>query len=133
MLGIAGRDSDSEPEDDLEAADFEQIIQPQEVDQEKKRQLIEAQRREDEEYEGEWGYGLMKSLRGKTVGRRLRRKLFKYGCIQLISGFALLVIVCLEDDNFQNNSYFDNPKFGASLMVSSFYLVKAPKAYYTIV
>ena len=46
----------------------------------------------DEEYEGEFGYALLKALRGKTVGRRLKRNIFKFGTIQLLCNFALLMI-----------------------------------------
>lgn len=46
----------------------------------------------DEEFEGEFGYSLVKALRGKTVGRRLKRKLFKFAVIEFFCGFALLII-----------------------------------------
>jgi hypothetical protein len=49
----------------------------------------------DEEYAGEWGYSLVKSLRGRTVGRRLKRNLFKFGGFQISCSFALLVICIL--------------------------------------
>lgn len=82
-------------ESDLESGEFHNV-QDLEADidvlRAKRRMRLELQQREDEQYEGEWGYSLVKAIRGKTVGRRLRRKLFKYGCFQLISGFALLVI-----------------------------------------
>ncbi len=44
------------------------------------------------EYEGEFGYALIKALRGRSVGRRLKRNLFKFGCFLLICNFALLII-----------------------------------------
>ncbi|RYH14451.1 hypothetical protein EON65_33585, partial [archaeon] len=77
MLASRGGGSDDENGDLESGLDFDHISQfePQEVDaRQRRRQLIEAQRREDEEYEGECGYLLMRALRGKTVGRRLRRK-----------------------------------------------------------
>jgi hypothetical protein len=89
---------DNNDEENVESGlDFDHIshFEPQEVDT-RQRQLIEAQRKEDEEYEGEWGYRLIRSLRGKTVGRRLRRKLFKYGLFQLFCGFPLFVVAILE-------------------------------------
>lgn len=46
----------------------------------------------DAEYEGEFGYALLKALRGKTVGRRLKRNIFKFGVFQLLCNFALLNI-----------------------------------------
>ncbi len=46
----------------------------------------------DAEFEGEFGYALLKALRGGSVGRRLKRNLFKFGCFQLICNFELLMI-----------------------------------------
>jgi hypothetical protein len=46
----------------------------------------------DAEYENEFGYALLKALRGKTVGRRLKRNIFKFGVLQLLCNFALLMI-----------------------------------------
>lgn len=119
MLAPRGRGSDDE-NDDLESGlEFDHISQfePQEVDaRQRRRQLIEAQRREDEEYEGECGYLLMRALRGKTVGRRLRRKLFKYGLFQLFCGFPLFILAILEVENFTNTSQFDTARFGSSLI-----------------
>jgi hypothetical protein len=62
----------------------------------RRRILEEIQRREDEEYANEWGYSVVKALRGNSVGRRLRRKLCKYGTIQVICGFALAILTILE-------------------------------------
>ena len=62
----------------------------------KRRKQIELLKREDDEYEGEWGYALMKALRGKSVGRRLRRKLFKFGVFQVFCGFPLLILAIQE-------------------------------------
>jgi hypothetical protein len=49
----------------------------------------------DEEFEGEFGYSLIKALRGKTVGRRLKRNLFKFGFITSVCSFSLLVITVM--------------------------------------
>ena len=46
----------------------------------------------DAEFEGEFGYALIKALRGKTVGRRLKRNIFKFGFFQLVCSFALVII-----------------------------------------
>ena len=50
----------------------------------------------DADYEGELGYSLVKSLRGKSTGRRFKRNLFKYGFFQLTCGGALTVICAIE-------------------------------------
>lgn len=44
---------------------------------------------------GELGYNLIKSLRGRTSGRKLKRTIFKFGIIQLICGTSLTVITIL--------------------------------------
>jgi hypothetical protein len=59
---------------------------------------IHIQESPDAEYEDEWGYSLVKSLRGKSSGRRLKRKLFKFSVFQLICGFALLIITIEESE-----------------------------------
>lgn len=84
----------------------------------RKRQLLdEIQRKEDEEYEGEWGYALIKALRGKTVGRRLRRKLFKFGVVQIFCGLPITVMAYLAARNFTNTGEWDSMKYGSSLIV----------------
>jgi hypothetical protein len=90
---IEDEDDEQYQEDDDEESvlGFEDIskFDPGNID---RRKQLEMMARIDEEYEGEWGYSLIKALRGKSVGRRLRRKLFKFGFFQLICGFALFVI-----------------------------------------
>lgn len=98
-------DEDEEDEQYQEDDDEESVLGFEDIskfDPENKdrRKQIEMMARIDEEYEGEWGYALIKALRGKTVGRRLRRKLFKYGCFQVICGFALFVIAIEEGETF---------------------------------
>lgn len=95
-----------------------------ELDDRRRKKLIleEAQRKEDEEYEGEWGYSLIKALRGRTVGRRLRRKLFKFGIVEILCGFPLSILAYLESKNFQNTAQFDTEKYGSSLMVKFYFL-----------
>lgn len=70
----------------------------------------------DAEFDGEWGYSLIKSLRGKTTGRRLKRNLFKFGMICTICGFALSVITLELYRNFRKDEYVDGVHRGASWM-----------------
>lgn len=137
MYNLRDLDDDVEDEsemDDVEMApsrsrnsrnQFDDITSiDNELDDRRRKKLIleEAQRKEDEEYEGEWGYSLVKALRGRTVGRRLRRKLFKFGVIEILCGFPLSILAYLESKNFQNTAQFDTEKFGSSLIVSAFVL-----------
>lgn len=112
-------DNDEDDEDqDLESGEFDEVMEGDLNElREKRKRRLELQRIEDAQYEGEWGYALIKALRGKTVGRRIRRKLFKFGMFQLICGFALMMIGINEVRNFKNNEYMDNTKYGGSLMV----------------
>lgn len=104
---------------------------------EQKRIIYERQLKEDELYAGELGYSLLKALRGRSVGRRLRRKFFKYFVIQFLCGFSLLVIAIHEckifffqllinflnkfyflASNYSGSKHFDTPKYGLTIIVS---------------
>jgi hypothetical protein len=101
--------------------DFDDInqIDPEVQERIRRKKMVEEmQRRDDEEYANEWGYGLIKSLRGKSVGRRLRRKLFKFGIIQLFCGIPLATLAYLESRNFPYTEQFDSAKYGSTLIVS---------------
>jgi hypothetical protein len=132
-------DEYEEDNDEESALGFDDISKFDPENKERKKQL-EIMARLDEEYEGEWGYALIKALRGKTVGRRLRRKLFKFGFIQLTCGFAMFIIAIQQSknisfhlqvlnfdfslsfkaDNMRNVENFSEPLFGgASLTVRS--------------
>lgn len=50
----------------------------------------------DEEFEGECCFWLMKLLRGYNVGRRLKRKVFKYAVMNFMVGFSMLIITGYE-------------------------------------
>lgn len=50
----------------------------------------------DSEFDGELGYALIKALRGKTTGRKLKRALFKLGMIKLLCGIALSIMTVLQ-------------------------------------
>jgi hypothetical protein len=114
-----GDDTDDGSKEDLESGEFDDMADADmEEMREKRRRRLELQRAEDALYEGEWGYSLIKSLRGKTVGRRLRRKLFKFGVFQVLCGIALLVIAIEEVSNFRSNKYMNNTTYGSSVLVS---------------
>lgn len=89
-------------------------------DKRKRKQQIldEIQRREDEEFEGEWGYALIRSLRGKSVGRRLRRKLFKFGMVEILCGVPVTIMAYLAGQNFANTGEWDSLRYGSTLLVS---------------
>jgi hypothetical protein len=114
-----------EDDDEESAFGFEDIAQF-DPDNKDRRKQLEMMARIDEEYEGEWGYGLVKALRGKTVGRRLRRKLFKYGAFQLFCGFPLFMIAIQETQNLQNVSNFTAPLFGGASLTNLTWCVGFP-------
>jgi hypothetical protein len=61
----------------------------------------------DEEFKDEFGYKLIKSLRGKTCGRKTKRTLFKFGFIQFLCGIPLLILSILESKNFDFFYFFN--------------------------
>lgn len=61
----------------------------------------------DEEFDGECCFWLMKLLRGHNVGRRLKRKVFKYAMLNFILGLSLLVITAYE--GMSTVSFFSFP------------------------
>ena len=109
---------DDDDSHDVESGEFHDIDESVEQIRERRRRRLELQRAEDALYEGEWGYSLIKALRGKTVGRRIRRKLFKFGSVQLFCGIALLVIAIEELKNFQTNAHMNSNRYGGSLEVN---------------
>jgi hypothetical protein len=127
-------DSDDEDDDDI-------VFSP-----ESGHAKVTAKTAKEDDFEGEFGYALLKALRGSTIGRRLKRNMFKFGCIQLACSFSLVIITiqaCKSHNNifvsvflmlpfflplifmcintaksFQDTEYFDSPKYGATLLVS---------------
>lgn len=62
----------------------------------------------DEEFEGECCFWLLKLLRGRNVGRRLKRKVFKYALVNALVGFSLLCITVYEERKWGLMKYFAN-------------------------
>lgn len=69
---------DFDEEDDLEIQDVPQFVDP------------------DNEFENECCFWLMKALRGRNTGRQLKRRIFKYGVINFLAGFPMLVITIVQ-------------------------------------
>lgn len=69
----------------------------------------------DKEYAEEIGYDLVRSLRGKNVGRRFKRTLFKFALQLLLTCLVLFILACQTDALFSETPYFDKPTYGASL------------------
>lgn len=112
-IAPSGGKNNREGFDDLNAINSES-----EQRRRKRQMLEEMQRKEDEEFEGEWGYALIKALRGKSVGRRLRRKLFKFGVIEILCGIPVTVIAYFANRNFVNTGEWDSVRYGSTLIVS---------------
>jgi hypothetical protein len=83
---------DFEEDDDVESRDIPQFVDP------------------DSEFENECCFWLMKALRGRNAGRQLKRRIFKYGVINFIAGFSMLVINITEckRPSHRCNSYLYN-------------------------
>lgn len=51
---------------------------------------VELEYAEDYYYERECGYTLVRMLRGRTTGRKLKRLVWKCGCYQVLDTYPLL-------------------------------------------
>jgi len=76
----------------------------------------------DEEFEGECCFWLMKLLRGFNVGRRLKRKVFKYALLNFIVGFSMLVITVYEEQSWGLMKMFANTVGGLSLIQVQYFV-----------
>jgi len=70
----------------------------------------------DEEFGAEFGYGLIKALRGSSIGRQTRRCLFWLGMYKFLYGIPIFVLACYEDYNLNFMPYFTAYSNGSSLM-----------------
>jgi hypothetical protein len=86
----------------------------------------------DKEYAEEFGYSIVLALRGKNVGRRFKRTLFKFGMQLLLTGLALIIIAFQCDSLFSETPYFDDAPYGAPLQ-SLQYCVSIPAFLFGIV
>jgi hypothetical protein len=98
-------DSDDEDDDDI-------VFSP-----ESGHAKVTAKTAKEDDFEGEFGYALLKALRGSTIGRRLKRNMFKFGCIQLACSFSL-VIITIQACKSHNNIFVS-----VFLMLPFFYLL----------
>lgn len=102
--------------DDDELSDFDDL-------ESKRDEAVEEE--SDDEYAGEWGWTLVKALRGRTAGRRLKRNLCKYGFTQFVCGFTLSVLCVLEFNYYEGLNFFFDAKYGSSLQ-SLMWVVSLP-------
>ena len=94
MSSALGDDFDYEDEDDRRNADW---IDP------------------DVLYGDEFGYWVVRLLRGSTVGRRIKRCVFKIMVVTVVCNIALLVIAYLVDQIYGMSAYFTTAPYGATL------------------
>lgn len=70
----------------------------------------------DVEYGNEFGYSLIRTLRGYSTGRRLKRDLFKQAASQLFSSVAVIIMSDQAARNFTVTNFFTNSVYGKSLL-----------------
>ena len=70
----------------------------------------------EEDYENECGYWLIKMFRGRTLGRRLKRELFKLSLFELLTGTVMLILTIVDQANFSVTPYFTISQYGGSLL-----------------
>lgn len=89
--GVSNRHLLMEDSDDEDAHSLD--IESNDKEEAKNRSTVHNN--DDKKFEGEFGYSLVKALRGKTTGRRLKRALFKFGCFQFFCNFPLFIMTIL--------------------------------------
>jgi hypothetical protein len=68
-------------------------------------------------YGDEFGYWVIKLLRGPSVGRRIKRCVFKIMLITFACNVALMVMAYLEDRMYAMSAYFSTSPYGATLQI----------------
>lgn len=107
---ITGNDEFQDKSDDED-----EISEYDDVEKAESKRAENSYRVVDNDYEGELGYSLIKSLRGNTVGRRFKRNLFKYGFFQIFCGIALSALTIIEGNS---SSILNSTCFTADLVFS---------------
>jgi len=59
----------------------------------------------DEEFENECGYFIVKMLRGSTLGRKIKREVFKITVNESIFGISMFLISCYENIGNKQTMY----------------------------
>ena len=77
------------------------------------------------EFESDLEYWFRKHFGGRSSGRRLKRVVAKFGCMQLVCGAGLVIITGCESQLFPGEEHFATLKYGASLM-SLMYIISIP-------
>ena len=92
----------------------------------------------DEEFEDQCGYWLVIMLRGKSIGRQLKRAVFKMTFFyHTLTAGSLFLVTCFEDAYFGWTSYFSHYRNGSSLLgiqygISILALLQASANFYAI-
>ena len=75
----------------------------------------------EDEFDGELGYFLVKMLRGTTLGRQIKREVFKLSIYHLLWGFILFIISVYQDIAFGPlDGLFYDEKHGGSIIQMQF-------------
>ena len=110
--------NDENPDDDLASSaignesDFDS-------DESEEEDLVRGRNWVDPDilYQDEFGYWLVKLLRGSTCGRILKRCVFKIAMVGLVCSIAIFVITYLEARLFSFTRWFQTSPYGTSLQV----------------
>lgn len=70
----------------------------------------------DIDLEDQVGYSAIQMLRGRSTGRRIKRNLFFFGCVQMGAGIALSVIADCMWSSFTVTEFFKSSKHGKRLI-----------------
>lgn len=70
----------------------------------------------DVEYEGEFGYSLIRAFRGRNTGRRLKRDIFKHGVSQIFVSVGMIIFTDHAARDFTLTHFFDTSVYGTRLL-----------------
>jgi len=76
----------------------------------------------DIEFEGELGYSLLRAMRGRTTGRRLKRELFKQALVQIIVSVGMIIMTNQAANELIITRFFAKSTYCKSL-ISLWWLV----------
>ena len=113
VLGSGGGSGGSSDEDDDGADDDASTSSAVEV----RRAFIP-----EVEYDGEFGYSLIRAMRGRSTGRRLKRDLFKQGLAQVCVSIGLMIMTDQAARDFTVTHFLELSVYGKSL-ISLWWLV----------
>ena len=71
---------------------------------------------DDEDFDGDCCFQIIKSLKGVSLGRQLKREVFKLGVAHLTWGIIIFILSIYESLAFMITTFFTNITYGSSIL-----------------